>query len=375
MSNSADSNASTPMIDRVSQALPHPLLLVRSDGAILEANPAAEAFFEMGQTMLQRSALAGVVGPHSALAEIIRKAHDEGKSINIYRVALQAARFDRAKLVDIHAAPLPDQQDIIMLLIQERTMIDKFNRQLGNRNAVRTASGMAAMLAHEIKNPLSGIRGAAQLLESSVPTEDRPLTSLIRDETDRIVKLVDRFEMFSDQRKLEMEEVNIHSVLDHVRQLALSGFARSMRITQSYDPSLPSLNCNRDLMVQVILNLVKNAAEAIGSAAEGEIVLSTAYKPGVTILVPETGERVRLPLEVCVRDNGPGVPEDIRSHLFDAFVTTKVSGSGLGLALASKVIGDHGGIIECESVPRRTVFRMLMPLKSSQSTGHGSMGS
>jgi two-component system, NtrC family, nitrogen regulation sensor histidine kinase GlnL len=364
-----------PMIDRVSQALPYPLLLVHRDGAILEVNPPAEAFFDMGQALLQRTSLAGVVGPHSALADIVRKAHEETKSINIYRVALHAARFDRARLVDIHAAPLPDRSDIVMLLIQERTIIDKFNRQLGNRNAVRTASGMAALLAHEIKNPLSGIRGAAQLLETSVPAEDRTLTSLIRDETDRIVKLVDRFEMFSDHRRIEMEEVNIHAVLDHVRHLALSGVARTIRITQAYDPSLPPLICNRDLMVQVILNLVKNAAEAIGTAPEGEIVLTTAYKPGVSMLLPETGERVRLPLEVCVRDNGPGIPEDIRAHLFDAFVTTKVSGSGLGLALASKVIGDHGGIIECESVPRRTVFRMLMPLQSSQSSGHGSMSS
>jgi two-component system nitrogen regulation sensor histidine kinase GlnL len=252
-------------------------------------------------------------------------------------------------------------QGRIVLVLQERTMADKIDRQLNHRGAARTVTGLAAMLAHEIKNPLSGIRGAAQLLETSVDDEDRALTRLICDEADRIVKLVDRMEVFSDERPIEREPVNIHIVLDHVRRLAQSGFARSIRIADEYDPSLPPVFANRDQLVQVFLNLVKNAAEAIGSTPDGEIVLTTAFKPGFRLSVQGSPTKVTLPLEFCVRDNGHGVPADMIPHLFDPFVTTKANGTGLGLALVAKIIGDHGGVIECESQPRRTVFRVLMP--------------
>ncbi len=217
------------------------------------------------------------------------------------------------------------------------------------------------MLAHEVKNPLSGIRGAAQLLEQDADAAGRELTQLICDETDRIVALVDRMEAFSGHAPISRDEVNIHEVLDRVRKIAQSGFARHVRINEDYDPSLPPVYGDRDLLLQVFLNLVKNAAEAAPGAG-GEIVLTTGYRHGLRLAAPGGDGRRHLPLMVSVADNGSGIPDDLKPHLFDPFVTTKRNGTGLGLALVAKVIGDHGGVIEFDSQPRRTVFRVFLPV-------------
>jgi two-component system nitrogen regulation sensor histidine kinase GlnL len=353
-----------PKHEAVLNALPHAILSIDASGQVIDANMAAEAFFDISAPMMRRLALRDLLPFGSPLLALVDQVRERDAPVNEYRVDLGSPRLGE-RLVDIQVAPLLDRSGGVVVMLQERTIADKMDRQLTHRGAARSVTALAAMLAHEIKNPLSGIRGAAQLLEQSADDEDRTLTQLICDEADRIVKLVDRMEVFSDERPVAREPVNIHVVLEHVKKLAQSGFARHVRFVEEYDPSLPPVHANKDQLVQVVLNLVKNAAEAIDHASDGEITLTTRFRPGVKLSVPGSASRVSLPLEVCIRDNGPGVPADLVPHMFDPFVTTKTSGTGLGLALVAKIVGDHGGVVECESQPRRTVFRILLPMYRS----------
>jgi two-component system, NtrC family, nitrogen regulation sensor histidine kinase GlnL len=365
----AASQTITPATDAMVNALPHPVIALDSGNHIVAANSAAEEFFQAGASVLRRHAIADLVPYDSPLIDLVLQVRTRRAAISEYRVAIGTPRTGGERLVDIYVAPVTEGEDSVVVMLHERSIAEKFDRQLTHRAAARSVTGLARMLAHEINNPLSGIRGAAQLLESTVEEADRALAQLIREETDRIVNLVDRMEVFSDQRPVARAPVNIHVVLDRVKQLAENGFAKHIRFVEDYDPSLPEVLGNRDQLIQVFLNLVKNAAESIGpDARDGEILLSTAFRPGIRLSVPGNAERVGLPLEFCVRDNGPGVSEDMAAYLFDPFVTSKPSGSGLGLALVAKIVGDHGGVIECESQPPRTTFRILMPMYSGAYT-------
>ncbi len=348
-------------------ALPDPVIVIDRNGHVRFVNPAAEQFLGSGAAALCGSALAAFVAPHSPLLSLVESVWRVGNTISEYDILLEGPRFG-SRLVTIRGALTGERADMLVLTLHERSMADKMDRHLTHRNAARSITAMAAMLAHEVKNPLSGIRGAAQLLEQDADPEGRTLTQLICDETDRIVALVDRMEAFSDHRPIERQAINIHQVLERVRKVAQSGFARHVRLVEEYDPSLPSVLGNHDLLVQVFLNLVKNAAEALHEG-DGEIILTTGYRHGLRLAIPGGEGRQFLPLMVSVTDNGAGIPEDLRPYLFDPFVTTKRHGSGLGLALVAKVIGDHGGVIEFDSQPRRTVFRVFLPVVAQDGSG------
>jgi two-component system, NtrC family, nitrogen regulation sensor histidine kinase GlnL len=348
-------------------ALPDPVLVVDAAGALIYANGAAEQFFDTSASTLLGAPLTQLLPPDSPVFSLIDSVRASGHSVSEYDVTLETPRLG-AHVMTVQAAPVAENRAEVVVTLQERSIAHKIDRQLTHRNAARSVTAMAAMLAHEVKNPLSGIRGAAQLLEENAAVGDRELTRLICDESDRICALVDRMEVFSDQRPIERAPINIHEVLERVRLVAQTGFARHVRFIEDYDPSLPPVHGNRDLLIQVFLNLVKNAAEAV-PAQGGEIQIATAYQQGVRLAVAGSDSRVHLPLVVSIIDNGDGIPEDLRPHLFDPFVTTKHNGTGLGLALVAKVIGDHGGVIEFDSQPRRTVFQVCLPMVPRGTSG------
>lgn len=346
-------------IETIVNALSDPVFVVDPSDRICFANLAAEQFFQRSARALARQGLTKVVPFDSPLVALIGQVRSRQASVSEYGLVISTPKIG-THTVDVQMAPIPEEPDCVAVTLRERGIASKIDHQLLHRGAARSVSSMASVLAHEIKNPLSGIRGAAQLVEDSVGSEEKALLRLICQETDRIVALVDRMEVFSDPSPIDRTPINIHEVLEHVRKLAENGVAKHVHFIERYDPSLPPVSGDRDQLIQVFLNLIKNAAEA--TSDEGaEITLTTAYSHGVRVAVPGTRQRMELPLEICVIDNGEGVPDDLQSHLFDPFVTTKPGGTGLGLALVAKVIGDHGGIIECDSIPRQTTFRVLLP--------------
>jgi two-component system nitrogen regulation sensor histidine kinase GlnL len=344
----------TPALAELFSALPSVLLTIDGAGNVIEANPAAENLLN-----LSRSAIIGCNVEDMIGHPLTSMPTDAPFAAYDVEIILPGNRHQRGDLI---VGPLPDRDGWRLVVVHGHPPGHLTGRRSGREGGTMTAVGAAAMLAHEIKNPLSGIRGAAQLLDASVDDASRDLTRLIRDEVDRVAALIDRMEGFTDTRPLTLTPQNIHAILGHARDVAVQGFARDIPIREIYDPSLPPVMGHRDALVQIIINLLKNAAEARGESG-GAITLTTAYRHGLRMRTEQGAGRRLLPIEVCVIDDGPGAPAEIEQHLFDPFVTSKRSGGGLGLALVEKLVADQGGLVEYsrEGTPARTVFRLLLP--------------
>ncbi|MBK5927638.1 two-component system sensor histidine kinase NtrB [Rhodobaculum claviforme] len=350
---------SLPDVASLWAALPVPVVLIDGDDRLLEVNPEAEEFFNASARSLRgRRAFTRLRVDAPVVRACARARRDQAP---VFITEVEIAAGDRAALLcDLRIAPLEADSDHLILLIAPRETAGRLARAKPGQVGARSAIGMAEMLAHEIKNPLAGISGAAQLLSMSLSAEDRELTDLIVAETRRVVKLLEQVEQFGNLRPPELGAVNIHDILDRARRSAVVGYAARMRVVEDYDPSLPPALADGDQLLQVVLNLLKNAAQAAGEAG-GTIRLHTFYDLTLRLRGPDGSGRP-LPLQIEVIDDGPGLPPAIAEDVFEPFVSGRENGTGLGLALASKIIADHGGWITVESAPGRTVFRISLPV-------------
>lgn len=340
-------------------AIPYPAFIVDDDINLSQCNSAAEVFTGTSLRQMHGKALKQYVGEDSAFMDAVMQVRRG--SVSVVQYDINIAWGDRVgRTFDLHASLVQDRPGDILIMLHPRGMAVQMDRSLSHRSAARSVTGMAAMLAHEIRNPLAGISGAAQLLAMSMGDAERELTDLIQEETDRIGSLVERVEQFGDLRPTSRVEVNIHDVLDRAKRAAQAGFGQHVRFREHFDPSLPPTAGDPDQLMQVFQNLLKNAAEAVPKVG-GSIVLRTGFQPGVKMSVPG-GQSEGLPLMVSIVDNGKGIPENLLGDIFEPFVSSKSNGSGLGLSLVSKVLSDHGGVVECDSVPGRTEFTVRLPV-------------
>ncbi|WP_424928260.1 two-component system sensor histidine kinase NtrB [Amaricoccus tamworthensis] len=349
--------------DALWSAIPYPAFIVAPDDSIAGANPSAEEFGSTSEKQMHGKPVDYYLGANSVVMEVVRQARKNDIPVTQYNVMV-GWLGNVPTLQNVHAVPMREACDKILILLHPQGRAAKMDRSLTHRSAARSVSGMAAMLAHEIRNPLAGISGAAQLLEMGLTDADRELTGLIRGEAERIGSLVDRVEKFGDLRPTQRIAFNIHDVLDRTRRSAQAGFANHVRFREDFDPSLPPALGDPDQMLQVFQNLMKNAAEALPPTG-GLITVTTAFRPGVKLSRPG-GRSESLPLLVVIGDNGPGIPDSMVADIFDPFVSSKVNGTGLGLSLVSKIISDHGGVVECESRPGRTRFLVRLPISRDE---------
>ncbi len=339
--------------------LPFPAFVVSSEHKVVQGNSAAEQLAQTSQNQMVGKQLERYFGVNGVVLDTLKQAKLEKSSISQYGVSLTTVSRDTL-LCDIHVNFLDASLDQMLLVIQPTGVAHKMSQSITHSSAARSVTAMASMLAHEIRNPLAGISGAAQLLAMNTSEEDTELAEMIGQEAKRIGTLVDRFEHFSDDRPAMRNAFNIHDILDRAIRSAQAGFGTDVRFIKEYDPSLPDASGDADQLLQVFQNLLKNAAEAV-EKGRGIIRIRTSYKSGVKFAISGT-KRETLPLQIEFIDNGKGIPENIANDVFEPFVSSKANGTGLGLSLVSKIVTNHGGLVECNALDTGTAFILRLPI-------------
>lgn len=349
----------SPPGDTVWASLPVPALLVDPDDRISDINGPSEQFFNAAARSLRGQPVLDRLAIDAPLEEAFARVRRDLSPLFINKVDVSGGNAPPVQC-NMQIAPLAGMPGHILVLMEPRQIANRLGRAHSITSAAKSAIGMSEMLAHEIKNPLAGITGAAQLLSMSLDQQDLELTDLIVAESRRIVALLDQVEQFGNLAPPARSAVNVHDLLDRACKSAAVGFAAQMKIIEDFDPSLPATYVDSDQILQVLLNLLKNAAQAAGDKG-GTIRLHTFFDMSLR-LRRKDGSGGALPLQIEIIDDGPGIPPEIAANIFDPFVSGRENGTGLGLALVSKIISEHGGWIAVDSAPGRTVFRISLPV-------------
>ncbi len=349
----------TVSFDSIWSALPFPAFVIASDNTVTVSNAAAEQLQNLSARQMRGRDITEMFGRNTVFGDTIHQAREGANRITQYNVVLSVADL-RAMPCNLHVCSISPNDNALLVIVQPTGSTEKIHRSLTHLAAARSVTAMAGMLAHEIRNPLAGISGAAQLLGMNAGPEDAELAELIGQEARRIGQLVDRVELFVDQRPVERRPVNVHDVLDRACRGAQAGYARNVSFLKDFDPSLPEASGDPDQLLRAFQNIVKNATESV-DPLRGVIRIRTFYKSGIKFAA-KGAKSESVPLHIEIIDNGPGIPSDLLPEIFEPFVTSKAKGNGLGLSLVSQVVAAHGGLVECESEAGRTVFRVRLPL-------------
>ena len=346
--------------------IPAGVIVFDEEDQIVFVNPSAETFFSTSAQQLRLMSIEELFGPNSAVGGLFQQARLTSMPIAEFDVQIMLPRAGTVQasvtVVPVLEANGNQPNGDMILQFSTTSIAHRIEQQMRRQGAARSTAGMVAVLAHEVRNPLAGIRGAAQIIESSVSGEERELTQLIADEVDRISNLIERIDVFAEIGPAPEKPVNIHEALARARRvLESSGALAELNFQEVFDPSLPLVRGDFEGLVQIFLNLIKNAADAARIGGK-EILIKTAYRHGLRLAADGRREWGALPIEVSVQDNGPGIPKELQSDIFDPFVTTKPGGHGLGLAVVAKIVGDHAGAVEFESEPFRTIFNVHLPI-------------
>lgn len=350
----------------VLDALSYPVALLDEDTCFCWVNHAAESFFQRSQSILIGSFLRDILPQDNAMFQLLRRAFMVGNSISEQNIELTNPRIGH-HLVDVQISlvagdkSLAGGKSLACLSLQPRTLAEKLRGMSSFKGAALSMSKMSALLAHEIKNPLAGIKGAAQLLEDELSASGQSMVDLIVEEVDRITRLLNRIEGMASGAPIVFSEVNIHEIIDHSLRITKASFGRHVEIVSLYDPSLPMMFADREMLVQAFINIFKNASEATQKNAK--ITVVTSYSLHSHFVAVGGQKSVHLPLQIEITDNGAGIPYDLHDIVFEPFISSKSEGSGLGLAMVASVISDHGGMVSARSRPGETVIVINLPLQ------------
>jgi two-component system nitrogen regulation sensor histidine kinase GlnL len=339
---------------RILDAMPYAVIALSRRDAVTYLNPAAETLLQRSAPLLRGRPLVDLLPDDAPLLDFIRRARLEGGVVSARAVRLASPHITP---VDVDVSSSPDNEDggLVLTLMSSRVSQEEQNQD------VTAFVQIARMLGHEVKNPLAGIVGAAQLLARKAEPEQQPLLSLIREEGARIQRIVDRFVAFETFFAPRTRVTNVHVVIDSVVELARASFGANTRFELQYDPSLPEIEVDPDHLHEACLNLVKNAVEAATSGTrQPRVTVTTRYRAGFRF-AGRDGPRARGALEISVTDNGPGVPETSLGRVFEPFFTTKSGGAGIGLAVVAEIMSAHGGFVVLDNSPGGACLRLLFP--------------